>query len=137
MLKIRLARVGRKNQPYFRLIVSEDSFDSFGKYLEILGSFNPRRKKETLKLKEERIKHWLEQGAKPSASVHNLLVDNDILKEPKLKATKKKQKKKEDDKKTTTDGKPQAKKQEKPKETNPAQAENEKSPIETKPKKKL
>lgn len=95
MLKIRLARVGRKNQPHFRLIVSEDSFDTKGRYLEVLGAFDPRRKKETLNLKEDRIKYWLSRGAQPSPSVNNLLVDAKIVVGSKLRATHIKKKKEE------------------------------------------
>jgi len=87
MLKIRLKRIGRKNRPFYRIVVAEAKCAPSGKFVEILGNFNPRDKKNTLSLKKERIKYWLSQGAIASPIVHNLLVDQDIITEPKKKAT--------------------------------------------------
>lgn len=85
MLTIRLSRIGKKNQPYFRLIVSEKSFDPAGRFLEILGYYNPRSHPKIIQLKSERILYWLKQGAKTSDTVHNLLVSQRIVKGPKKK----------------------------------------------------
>jgi small subunit ribosomal protein S16 len=78
MLSIRLSRTGKKKQPHYRVIVVDKRRDPWGKSIEILGSRNPRSK-ET-QLKEERIKYWLEQGAQPSNTVWNILVDAGIVK---------------------------------------------------------
>jgi len=84
MLTIRLSRVGKKNQPAFRLVLTEKQNPVKGKFQEILGSYNPRLK--TKSLKGERIKYWLSKGAQLSATVHNLLVNEGILAAKKVKA---------------------------------------------------
>lgn len=93
MLTIRLSRIGKKNKPMYRLIVSEKARDPYGRALEILGSYNPYTKE--LAVKAERIKHWLSFGAGMSVTVNNLLIEKGIIKEgKKLKATKVNKKKK-------------------------------------------
>jgi len=77
MLSIRLSKVGKKNRPEFRLIVVDKHKDPWGKAVEILGSRNPRTKENVFNL--DRIKYWLGQGAQPSATVHNLLVDLKLI----------------------------------------------------------
>ncbi|MBU1038889.1 30S ribosomal protein S16 [Patescibacteria group bacterium] len=86
MLAIRLARIGKKQKAYFRLIVSEKTKDTHGDYLEILGNLNPHTNPSTVVLKEDRIIYWLSKGAQPSAVVHNMLVDKGLLKVAKVKA---------------------------------------------------
>lgn len=105
MLAIRLSRVGRKNRPSYRVIVSEKSRDTLGISLEILGFYDPILK--TCDLKKERIEHWLKSGAKPSFTVHNLLVDKNIMQGPKLKfmGKKKSEKEAEKEKSETTEKK--------------------------------
>ena len=78
MLSIRLSRTGKKKQPHYRVIVVDKKRDPWGKSIEILGHKNPRTK-ETV-LKEERIKHWIGEGAQPSNTVWNMLVDASIVK---------------------------------------------------------
>jgi len=84
MLVIRLTRVGKKNQPAFRVVLTEKSNPVRGKFIEILGSYNPRLK--TKALKSERIKYWLSKGAQASPTVHNLLVSEKIIEAKKVKA---------------------------------------------------
>ena len=86
MLAIKLSRFGKKKQPTYRIIVLEKTKDPWGDYLEMLGHYNPRSK-ET-KLNTERIKHWISVGAKPTDTVHNLLVANGILEDKKKTVTK-------------------------------------------------
>ena len=86
MLTIRLQRVGKKNQPAFRLILTEKKNPVKGKFQEILGSYNPRLK--TKSLKGERIKYWLSKGAKLSPRVHNLLVTHKLITAPKINVVK-------------------------------------------------
>jgi len=84
MLTIRLIRTGKRNAASFRVILVEKSASpKTGKFLEILGNYNPRLKE--LNLKKDRIKHWLAQGAKASDTVHNLLVKDGVIKGPKIK----------------------------------------------------
>lgn len=78
MLMIRLQRVGRKHDPAFRLVVVDRRRSAkSGRFIEILGSYHPRRK--TTSVKPERIKHWLALGARVSGTVHNLLVDQKVI----------------------------------------------------------
>jgi len=77
MLAIRFQRIGRKNDPAFRIVVAERRSRPKSGELEILGSYHPKTK-ETV-LKTERILYWLSQGAKPSPTVHNLLVSKGII----------------------------------------------------------
>ena len=86
MLIIRLQRVGKKNQPYFRIVLIEHTRKVKGKYQELLGHRDPRSK-ET-KLNAERIRYWLSKGVKLSATVHNLLVSRGIITGPKVQAWK-------------------------------------------------
>lgn len=86
MLKIRLARIGKRKKPTYRFIVSESSRDVFGKALEILGYYNPFTK--VCDVKKDRILYWISQGAKASPTVHNLLVDQNVIAVPKVKASK-------------------------------------------------
>ena len=85
MLKIRLARIGKKKQPYYRIIISEQARDTYGRALEILGSYNPRTKK--IELKNERVKYWLSVGAAVSPTMHNLLITNNIYSGEKVNVT--------------------------------------------------
>ena len=74
MLNIRLQRVGRKNDPSFRVIVTDSKWKpKTGKFLEILGSYDARKGNPVINA--ERAKHWLSVGAQASGTVHNMLVD--------------------------------------------------------------
>jgi small subunit ribosomal protein S16 len=85
MLTIRLSRIGKKNKPMYRLIISEKGRDPYGHHLEILGSYNPYTKE--LQAKGERIKYWLSKGAKMSPTVNNLLIAQGIIEGEKVKAS--------------------------------------------------
>jgi small subunit ribosomal protein S16 len=78
MLTIRLSRVGSKNDSSFRVIVVESKRKPQpGKYLEMVGSYDPRV--DRVELKAERIKHWIGHGAQVSDTVHNLLVSQKVI----------------------------------------------------------
>jgi len=77
MLKIKLARIGKKKSPTYRLIISEVGRDPYGRILENLGNYNPRTK--DLQVKAERINYWLSQGAQMTITVNNLLVGHKII----------------------------------------------------------
>lgn len=85
MLVIRLSRVGKKNQPEYRLIINEKHKDPWGNALEYLGYYNPRTEPPTVTLKVERIKYWLSQGAQTSGTVKNILIDQGIIEGKKSK----------------------------------------------------
>lgn len=78
MLAIRLQRVGRKNDPSFRMIVADSKLKpKTGNVLEVLGSYNARKGSPVIKT--ERVKHWMSVGAQVSGTVHNLLVDAKVI----------------------------------------------------------
>ena len=92
MLTIRLSRIGKRNKPMYRLIISEKARDPYGRALEILGSYNPFTKE--LQAKADRIKYWLNQGAGMSATVNNLLISKGVIQGEKVKASRVRKKKK-------------------------------------------
>jgi len=78
MLKIRLQRTGKKNEPYFRVVIGEHTNGAqSGKFIEVLGSYDP--KAGTVSLKEDKIKYWISKGAQASGTVHNFLVDKKVV----------------------------------------------------------
>lgn len=78
MLTIRLTRKGKKNQPFFRVVVIDKRRSSKGgRAVEVLGYVDPLTKRKNLK--KERILYWLSKGAKPSDTIHNLLVSEKII----------------------------------------------------------
>ena len=86
MLAIKLRRIGKKHQPSYRLVVAEKRSKLLGKYLEDLGWFNPITKKS--EFNKDRISYWMGSGAKPTDTVHNLLISLEIIKGKKRKAHK-------------------------------------------------
>jgi small subunit ribosomal protein S16 len=69
MVRIRLRRIGLKGQPTYRIVAAEKESPRDGRFLEILGVYNPRTNPSTIKLKEDRVYHWMKNGAQPSDSV--------------------------------------------------------------------
>ena len=74
MLKIRLARVGKKRQPSYRIVVAEVESPRDGRYVEQIGFYNPMTHPATYKVQEGRALHWLSVGAQPTDAVRRLLV---------------------------------------------------------------
>ena len=95
MLKIRLQRTGRKNDPHFRLIVTESTLKpKTSQFAEIVGTFNV--KAGIFEAKADRVNHWISVGAQTTPTVHNLLVSKGVIKGKKLNVLPKKtQQKKE------------------------------------------
>lgn len=78
MLKIRLQRIGRKNEAAFRLVVTESkNAPQSGKFLEILGSYT--LKNDAVNLKKDRIAHWLSNGVQVSDTAHNMLIKEGVI----------------------------------------------------------
>lgn len=69
MLMIRLARVGARKQPYYRVVVIEKERARDGRSVEVVGTYNPRTNPASIDLKRERIEHWVSKGAKMSETV--------------------------------------------------------------------
>ncbi|MEX2029044.1 MAG: 30S ribosomal protein S16 [Candidatus Paceibacterota bacterium] len=83
MLKIRLQRIGRKNDPAFRVVLTDSKNSSkSGRFLEILGTYNPKAGEKNLE--NEKIKYWISKGAKPSDTMHNFLVHDKIIEGKKI-----------------------------------------------------
>ena len=72
MVRIRLRRVGAKKQASYRVVAANKEAPRDGKFLEVLGHYNPRTQPETIHLSEDRVYHWLSVGAQPSDSVSHL-----------------------------------------------------------------
>jgi small subunit ribosomal protein S16 len=98
MLVIRLRRIGKKNQPSFKIVVVEKRCPpTGGRIIDEVGFYNPLTKE--IVLKKEKIQDWLSKGVKPSETVYNLLVKNKIIegklipkhKKPKIKEEKSKE----------------------------------------------
>ena len=81
MVKIRLRRVGRKKAPMYRIVVADSKSPRDGKFIEIVGQYQPRTGDQALKLDTERVNHWLNVGAQPSDTVRSLLRKAGILKQ--------------------------------------------------------
>lgn len=78
MLKIRLQRIGRKNEPAFRLVVTDSkNGPQSGKFLEILGSYTV--KSDGVSFNKERTLHWIKNGAQVSDTAHNMLLKQGII----------------------------------------------------------
>jgi small subunit ribosomal protein S16 len=72
MVRIRLRRVGSTHQPHYRVVVADQESPRDGRFIEIVGSYNPRTEPGTIEMNEDRIYHWLSVGAQPSDSVKKI-----------------------------------------------------------------
>ncbi len=77
--KLRLQRRGRKNHPFYQIIVADSRAPRDGKYIERIGSYNPNTNPATITLDFERALHWLQTGAEPSDTVRNILSREGVL----------------------------------------------------------
>jgi small subunit ribosomal protein S16 len=71
--RIRLARVGSKKNPIYRVVVADSRSPRDGKFLEIVGRYNPQTNPSTIEFDEERVRDWISNGAQPSDPVKRLL----------------------------------------------------------------
>ncbi|MFH1608599.1 MAG: 30S ribosomal protein S16 [Patescibacteria group bacterium] len=82
MLKIRLQRIGRKNDPAFRAVLTDSKNSTkSGKFLEIVGTYNPKAGEANFKT--DRIKYWMSKGAQVSDTMHNFLVSQKVIEKKK------------------------------------------------------
>jgi small subunit ribosomal protein S16 len=72
-VKIRLTRKGTKKKPFYRIVAADIESPRDGKFLELLGTYDPMVEPAAVTLKEERIKYWLSEGAKTSTTVQSIL----------------------------------------------------------------
>jgi small subunit ribosomal protein S16 len=79
MVKIRLRRTGKTKQPSYRVIVADSRSPRDGKFIEIIGHYNPIRQPKVLEIKADRARYWLGIGAQPSDTVASLLQRVNVL----------------------------------------------------------
>jgi len=72
MVRIRLRRIGLKGQPSYRIVVADKESPRDGRFIEIVGFYNPRTEPATIDVKEDKIYEWMNKGAQPSESVAQL-----------------------------------------------------------------
>jgi small subunit ribosomal protein S16 len=73
VLSIRLARIGKKKKPFYRVVVIDKRRPRNGRFVEIVGTYDPLKDPAEVKLDAERIKHWLGYGAQPSDTVRSFI----------------------------------------------------------------
>jgi small subunit ribosomal protein S16 len=73
LVKIRLTRKGSNKQPFYRIVAADSRAPRDGKFLEILGYYDPRKTPHTLEVNIDRVKSWVERGARPTERVEKLL----------------------------------------------------------------
>lgn len=79
-VKMRLTRMGAKKRPTYRIVVSDSRYPRDGKFIEILGTYNPIDNENIIKLDEEAVMKWLNNGAKPTDTVKDILSKSGIMK---------------------------------------------------------
>jgi small subunit ribosomal protein S16 len=79
MVKIRLQRFGAHKAPKYRIVAADSRSPRDGKFLEILGTYNPLTEPATVTLNADRIQAWLKNGAQPTVTVKNILKANNII----------------------------------------------------------
>jgi len=79
-VKIRLRRTGRKKQPSYRIVIADSRSPRDGKFIEVIGQYNPRQGEQALNLETERVNYWLDNGAQPTDTVRSLLRRAGVLK---------------------------------------------------------
>ncbi len=73
MVKIRLMRIGSKKNPFYRIVATDSRSPRDGKFLEILGHYDPRKKPHHVEVNTDRVKDWISKGAQPTVRVGKLI----------------------------------------------------------------
>ncbi|MBU2524159.1 30S ribosomal protein S16 [Patescibacteria group bacterium] len=133
MLKLRLVRIGKKKQPYFRIVAAEQKKAVQGKFIEVIGHYNPINK--DLTIDKDRVAYWISKGAQPSDSAAVLfkkdgIADMDKYFDPREK--KRKKKKESEEEKPASTPAAENKPKEEAKEVAPAEEVKEEVAEETK-----
>lgn len=81
-VKIRLARHGAKKRPFYRIVVADSESPRDGRFLEIVGTYNPLPDPAEITLKNERIDYWLKQGATPTDTVKSIIKKESVPENP-------------------------------------------------------
>ncbi len=82
-VRLRLTRKGKKKEPHYRLVAADSEAPRDGKFLEILGTYNPMNDPAEISIDKQRVSEWLEKGASPSEAVKAILNKEGLLKDPK------------------------------------------------------
>jgi small subunit ribosomal protein S16 len=90
MVKIRLRRIGAKKQPTYRFVVADAQAPRDGRFIEILGHYNPRTEPKTIVVDEGKAKAWLSKGAQPSTTVRRLFAEKGIMERGPVPSSKRK-----------------------------------------------
>ena len=72
-VRIRLSRFGRKKKPFYRIVVADSEAPRDGRFLEIVGTYDPLQDPVVINLKQDKLQNWIDQGAKPSDTVKSLM----------------------------------------------------------------
>lgn len=80
-VKIRLKRMGAKKRPFYRVVVADSRSPRDGRFIEIVGTYNPIVEPAEIKLDDQKIIEWLQKGAQPTNSVRNMLSNAGIMKQ--------------------------------------------------------
>ncbi len=81
-VKIRLARHGAKKRPFYRIVVADSESPRDGKFLEMVGTYNPLLDPAEISVKTDRVKYWLDQGARPTDTVKSILKKEGVFGNP-------------------------------------------------------
>jgi len=78
-VRIRLARMGAKKRPFYRIVVADSEYPRDGKFIEIIGNYDPKMDPAVVNIKEDRASEWLSKGALPTETVSSLFKKKGIL----------------------------------------------------------
>jgi len=78
-VRLRLTRIGRKKRPFYRVVAADSASPRDGRFLEILGTYDPIPNPSVFQFKEERVLHWLKNGARPSETVGRLMRHSGLM----------------------------------------------------------
>ena len=81
-VKIRLARHGAKKRPFYRIVVADGESPRDGRFLEMVGTYNPLLDPAEIRVKTDRVKYWLDQGARPTDTVKSILKKEGVFDNP-------------------------------------------------------
>ena len=79
MVKIRLTRMGAKKKPFYRIVVADSRSPRDGRFIEIIGNYDPLQKPAVVNIDEEKAISWIQHGAQPTDTVRSLLSQKGIL----------------------------------------------------------
>jgi small subunit ribosomal protein S16 len=81
VVRLRLARGGRHKRPFYRIVAADSRMPRDGRYIEVLGTYDPLQTPAAVTVKQERVVEWLKRGAQPSVTVHHLLDKAGVLRQ--------------------------------------------------------